>query len=124
MESWRSGSIHSDVPVYPRWPKERGPKYFPDCDGDEGVSHPRAREVPAGADSRRVKSLMVSGRRMGPVSGFLTLGGDFAGGSSRAGVPAPHNQAAKRARSSAIEKSPACPATPPRTKVFSSWTSP
>jgi len=30
IESSRLGSIHSDVPVKPRCPKERGPKYFPD----------------------------------------------------------------------------------------------
>src|ERR1700693_469750 len=66
MESWRRRSIQSEVPVYPRWPKEPAEKYFPDCDGEEGVSHPRAREVPAGAVSRLVKRATVSGRRIWP----------------------------------------------------------
>ncbi len=66
MESWRSGSIHSDVPVYPKCPYECAEKYFPDWDGAEGVSQPKAREVPAGAVSRRVKrrqSLRTNQRR-------------------------------------------------------------
>src|SRR5713101_1393824 len=64
MESWRWGSIHNEVPVYPKWPKELAEKYFPDCEGEEGVSHPRAREVPDGEASLRVKSARVSERRI------------------------------------------------------------
>ena len=32
--------------MYPKWPKDLAERYFPDCDGEEGVSHPKAREVP------------------------------------------------------------------------------
>src|SRR5207244_12303329 len=44
----RSGSIHSEPPVYPKCPKLLGEKELPACDGGAGVSHPRAREVPGG----------------------------------------------------------------------------
>jgi len=54
--------------------------------------------------SRRVKREIVSGRRMG--------------------APPWSSVWAKRATSSAVENRPAWPATPPRTKAFSSWTSP
>src|ERR1700675_2587615 len=104
IESWRSGSIHMDVPVYPRCPKERSEKYFPDCEGAEGVSQPSAREVPSGADSRREKSSMVEERRIG--------------------YPPLSTEWAKMAKSSAVENKPACPAMPPRTLAFSSCTSP
>src|ERR1039458_676399 len=104
IESCRSGSIHKDVPVYPRCPKERDEKYFPDCEGAKGVSQPRAREVPSGADSRRENSSTVEERRMG--------------------CPPLSMAWAKMARSSAVENRPACPATPPRTLAFSSCTSP
>ena len=49
MESWRSGSIHSEVPVYPRCPNERGGKIF-------SRLRWRGRRVPAqcpGSASRR-----------------------------------------------------------------------
>src|SRR5664279_4895700 len=59
--SWRSGSIHKDVPVKPRCPKERGDKCAPDDEGLDGVSQPNAREVPTGEAARRVKSSTVAG---------------------------------------------------------------
>src|SRR3954454_19955258 len=99
-ESCRSGSIHKDVPVYPRWPNELAEKYFPDCDGGDGVSHPSARDVPDGDCSLRVKRANVSGRRIGCPPFNMTC--------------------AKIAISSALEKRPACPATPPSALVFSS----
>src|SRR6202047_2101780 len=104
IESWRWGSIHREVPVYPRWPNEEEEKYFPDWEGGEGVSQPRAREVPSGLDSRRVNKATVSGRRMGG--------------------PPLRIQWANRATSSAVANRPAWPATPPSTLAFSSWTSP
>ena len=103
-ESCCAGSIHNDVPVYPRWPNDVGEKYLPDCDGDEGVSQPRAREVPAGEFSRRVKSCTVDG--------------------CRRGFPPSSMESANVATSEAVENSPACPATPPIMLAFSSCTSP
>ena len=64
-ESWRVGSIHSEVPVNPRCPKDDGLKYFPDDDGCDGVSQPKAREVPCGDRSRFVNRATVAGCRMG-----------------------------------------------------------
>src|SRR5580698_5321608 len=104
IESWRVGSIQREVPVKPRWPNELGEKYFPDCDGVEGVSQPRARDVPRGAGSRRVNRATVSGRRMARPELSMAW--------------------ANLARSAAVEKSPAWAATPPRMLAFSSWTSP
>src|SRR5664279_4925182 len=63
--SRRSGSIHRDVPVKPRCPKEREEKYWPDVDGSEGVSQPRERDVPSGDVSRRVNTSMVSACTIG-----------------------------------------------------------
>jgi len=68
------------------------------------VSQPRVRVVPVGAASRRVKSETVSGRRIGRPRLSMAF--------------------ANLARSSAVEKSPAWGATPPRMLAFSSWTSP
>ena len=102
--SRRSGSIQSDVPVKPRCPKDRGEKCLPDDEGCEGVSHPRAREVPAGVVSRRVKRSTVAGLRIGD--------------------PPRNMHSAKRATSGAQAKRPAWPATPPITEAFSSLTSP
>src|SRR6266404_7354446 len=99
-----SGSIQSEVPVYPRWPYDVGEKYCPDCEGDEGVSQPSVLELPAGADSRLLNREIVSGRRMG--------------------WPPCSNTCAKLAMLCALANRPACPATPPRTLAFSSWTSP
>ena len=66
----------------------RGPKYFPDCEGADGVSQPRARDVPAGADSRRVNSATVSGRRMGAAGVEHGMGelGEIGGGREKPGV--------------------------------------
>jgi len=64
-DNCRSGSIHKEVPVYPKCPNEFGEKYFPDCDGTDGVSQPRALEVPAGESSRRVNNATVPGRMIG-----------------------------------------------------------
>src|SRR3954464_11069130 len=90
-EICRSGSIQREVPVYPRWPKDRGEKYCPDCDGAEGVSQPSAREVSAGKSSRQVNIFTVSGRSISPP---------------------PFNMAvANIATSSEVEKSPAWAAT-------------
>ena len=51
--TWRSGSIHRLHPVNPRCPMERGLKYLPELERPGvGVSHPRARVVPAGVDCR------------------------------------------------------------------------
>lgn len=104
MDSWRSGSIHSEVPVNPKCPNERLEKYFPDWDGDDGVSQPRAQDVPGGEDSRRVNSAKVSGRRMGYPPASMVW--------------------AKMARSPALANRLACGATPPITLAFSSCTSP
>src|SRR6516165_5626066 len=103
-ESWRLGSIHNEVPVKPRCPKDDGVSMIPDDDGCEGVSHPRARDVPCGDASRPVKSRTVAGFRMG--------------------VPPRNIHSAKRATSVAGAKTPACPLIPPMTKAFSSLTSP
>ena len=65
IASCRFGSIHSDVPVYPKCPNESGEKYSPDWDGIDGVSQPRVRVVPAGDDCRVVNSSTVSGLRIG-----------------------------------------------------------
>src|SRR5437879_4904000 len=104
IENPCSGSIHNDVPVYPRWPNEPVEKYLPDCEGDEGVSQPSARKVPGGEDSRRVNSLSVSGRTIGEPPCSMAL--------------------AKSATSPAQAKTPACPPMPPNTLAFSSCTSP
>ena len=37
-----TGSIHNDVPVYPRCPNDSGEKSVPEEDGADGVSHPNA----------------------------------------------------------------------------------
>ncbi len=42
-KSLRSGSIHSDVPVKPVWPKLLGEKYSPEEEGGAGTSQPSAR---------------------------------------------------------------------------------
>src|SRR3954462_2549178 len=63
-DNLRSGSHHREVPVKPKWPKARGPKSVPDCDGWDGVSQPSARDV-EGRFSRRVKSATVSGETIG-----------------------------------------------------------
>src|SRR5580698_2243558 len=103
-ESCFSGSIHNDVPVKPRCPKDASEKYLPDDDtGREGLSQPSARVVP-GVESRRVNSFTVSGLKIG--------------------VPARTMHSAKRAMFVAGAKTPACPATPPITYAFSSLTSP
>ena len=99
-----SGSIHNDVPVKPRCPYEVGEKRVPEDEGCEGVSHPRAREVPCGDSSRRVKSASVAG--------FTN------------GAPPFSRHSAKVARSVAEANIPACPLTPPMTQAFSSLTSP
>lgn len=44
----RWGSIHNDVPVKPRWPKDSAEKCVPDEEGSLGVSHPRAQLDPDG----------------------------------------------------------------------------
>src|SRR3989304_611312 len=38
----RSGSTHTEVPVNPRWPKDRGEKRLPDVEGGVGTVHPTA----------------------------------------------------------------------------------
>src|SRR5580698_1879976 len=94
-ESCFSGSIHKEVPVKPRCPKDASEKYLPDDDtGREGVSQPSARVVP-GVESRRVNSCTVSGLKIG--SPLLSM------------------PSAKRATSIAGANRPACPATPPIT---------
>ncbi len=103
-DKWRCGSIHSDVPVKPRWPKDDGEKCVPEDDGCDGVSHPSAREVPDDDSSRRVKRATVAGFTRG--------------------APPFRRHSAKRARSVAEENMPACPLTPPITQAFSSLTSP
>ena len=65
---------------------------------------PKVREVPGGEDSRRVKSSTVAEVKIGE--------------------PPRNIHSAKRARSGAGAKRPACPATPSMTKAFSSLTSP
>src|ERR1700730_3050751 len=104
IENWRTGSIHSEVPVYPRCPNEVAEKYFPDCEGEEVVPDPSAREVPGGETSLRVNSARVSGRTTGSPPCRITC--------------------AKVATSRAVANKPACPATPPSTLAFSSCTSP
>src|SRR5271165_7664332 len=60
-ESWRPGSIQSEVPVKPRCPNQACEQWLPEEDSlREGVSQPRARDVPAGVSSRRVKSFTVA----------------------------------------------------------------
>src|SRR5579884_2380664 len=85
-----SGSIHSEVPVYPRCPKDDFEKYLPDCDTPEGVSQPSAREVSPGEFCRSVKTFTVS---------FRTIG-----------APPLRIACANVATSNAVEKSPACAA--------------
>src|SRR5512133_3718418 len=65
IESCRTGSHHRDVPVYPRCPKEREENVVPDWEGSDGVSQPRAREVPSGMLSRRVNRFKVVGFTIG-----------------------------------------------------------
>jgi len=38
IEIWRSASIHNEVPVNPRWPKDPAKKYFPASEVWLGVS--------------------------------------------------------------------------------------
>src|SRR5438067_12336809 len=104
MARLRSASIQSDVPVYPQCPNDRGEKCLPDCDGEDGVSHPSARDVPGGVTCRRVNKSIVSGRNTC--------------------VANPNTLAENCIRSVVFEKSPACPETPPITLAFSSCTSP
>src|SRR4051812_30300643 len=100
IASWRSGSHHNDVPVNPRCPKDDAEKYRPELEGGVGRSHPRARVVPG---CWRVNSATVSDFRMG--------------------APPDSQHWAKIATSRAVEKTPACPATPFITHAFSSCTS-
>src|SRR5206468_12872984 len=65
IESSRSETIQSEVPVYPRCPKDCAEKYFPDCEGDDGVSQPSVLDEPSGDFSRVVNNLMVSGLKIG-----------------------------------------------------------
>src|SRR5215469_15832501 len=104
-DSLRSGSIHKDVPVKPRCPNAVGEKNRPEDDsGRERVSQPSARVVPSVEDSRWVNSFTVSCLRIGD--------------------PPRNMHSAKRDRSVADAKTPACPATPAITYAFSSLTSP
>src|SRR5437588_2043916 len=104
MAMLRSTSIQSEVPVYPRCPNERGEKCLPDCDGAEGVSQPKARELPEGTVWRRVNSSIVCGWNTS--------------------TPRPNMLAEKFIKSAVFENTPACPATPPIALAFSSCTSP
>src|SRR5690242_3990510 len=98
-----SGSIQIEVPVKPVWPKLHGEKNWPALEPPSGESQPSAR-----VDSlpwRAVQRAIVAG---------LTIRTPL--------TPSPPLRIIieKRARSLAVEKSPACPATPPIAHAFSS----
>jgi len=59
IEIWRSASIHNEVPVNPRWPKDPGEKYFPPARFGWSVQ-PSVRVVSAGTSSRFVKMARLS----------------------------------------------------------------
>ena len=44
--NWRMGSIQIEVPVNPRWPNDSGENHWPEEEGWEGVSQPKAQLVP------------------------------------------------------------------------------
>src|SRR5574340_342005 len=102
-----TGSIHNDVPVYPRWPNDSGENNVPDEDGADGVSHPKAQLESGTLCCRAVKHRTNSG-------------------SNNPAFPRrPFIQACATASTArAVPNNPAWPATPPSAKAFSSWTSP
>src|SRR4029077_20865153 len=100
------GSIHIDVPVHPVCPNDptgnRSPRFD---ENGESISHPNPRSTGA------------AGGCSGEVI-FSTVTADKI-------PPPPFSSAcAKFARSSAVENSPACPATPPIRRALGSCTTP
>src|SRR5689334_19125979 len=102
-----SGSIQIEVPVKPVWPKLQGEKNWPALEPPSGESQPSA--LVDSLPCRAVQRAIVAG---------LTIRTPF--------TPSPPLRIImeKSARSFAVEKSPAWPATPPSAYEFSSWTVP
>src|SRR6185295_2364248 len=94
----RSGSIHSDVPVYPTLPNAAGDIAVPHDEVGSIVSHPSARELPG--------TLLF-------LVACATSGGDRGAGTV-ASPRAPRSTAhAKPPTPAAVPNNPACPAMPP-----------
>ena len=89
-------------------PKLCAPSRCPPEHPELGLSQPRHRELSATSSARCVNSLAVSALANRPVPPSRQVNRSWQ----------------KRARSKAVEKSPACPATPPSQRAFSSCTSP
>ena len=105
-----AGSIQSDVPVKPVWPNEPSGRNSPRFDEyDESTSQPRPRMLasPAGEAGAVMRS---------------TASGE----STRAVPTAPPSSSMRQkiARSLAVLKRPACPATPPMRRAVGSCTTP
>src|SRR5579863_9277692 len=99
------GSIHSEVPVNPVCPKDpTGSKSPRLLEYRESMSHPNPRST---SDVGGCCGVVI----------FSTVSGDR--------IVLPSSKAwANLARSSAVENSPACPATPPIRRTVGSWTTP
>src|SRR5690348_17384573 len=106
------GSIQMDVPVNPVWPNDPIGKSSPRLDEKaESMSHPRPRRLTAsGGCCGRVALITVSDFRNCLRCGLALI--------------ASMSAWAYFARSAAVEKRPACPATPPMRRAVGSCTTP
>ena len=105
-----AGSSHSDVPVNPVWPNDPTGSSSPRLDENvESMSHPRPRTFRSPGD---VACVVI----------FATASGDRI--RTPRYTPPSRSMRLKIARSAAVLKRPACPATPPIRRAVGSWTVP
>lgn len=97
---WRSRSIQTEVPVYPRCPIENDENRVPEEEPAVGVSHPRVQGDPSWRVRKR--SSQPRGKRS----------------------PSPNHGFESSQTALAVPNKPACPETPPRSRACSSWTMP